>query len=451
LPPGAAPAGRAPLPAAAQNLAGLPPLGRSIPLTAPTPPENSLPPQLVAAVSLAGAKVAPSPVPPVAATSSGTAPAALLPEAAPEASRTAQAVAPAVAPAGASIAAPRAASATEAGPSLRTVALRPGDNIQVTVLSIGEEAAPPPAASGLNSAAETPAAGPAAPRPAAPLAILTARLEGMTSRGQPVVTTQAGVLLLQARTELPVGTPLSLEAALPDRATAATPDLPAIDPLQGRTWPALKEILSVLTTIDPRLAHSVASHALPQPTSKLATTLIAFLGALRGGDAAGWLGEPAASALERAGRGDLMTRLTDDFRALAGQAQERLAGDWRAITVPFGQMGDIRAFQFAVRQPDPDEAGATADPARATRRFLIDVEFTRLGPMQLDGLTSIGRFDLVIRALSLLPTDLKRDLTAIFSGSLQAVGFTGQLAFQTGAQAWVRLTPARRRGRDTSG
>ena len=80
---------------------------------------------------------------------------------------------------------------------------------------------------------------------------------------------------------------------------------------------------------------------------------------------------------------------------------------------------------------------------------MIDIEFTRLGAMQLDGLTGAGRFDLVIRSLQLLPGELKRDLLTIFSGSLQAVGFTGQLSFQTGSQQWVKLTPAKRRATQT--
>ena len=349
---------------------------------------------------------------------------------------------PSTSPTGTGTATP--VSATPAAPTLAP--LRQGATVQLTVLAVGPEALSLDATAANEATPAFDQPKPATPPPAG--APLSGHLEGTTSRGQPVVTTPAGTLLLAARTELPAGTPIHMAAVLPEAAAERPADLPAIDPLQGRSWPALKEVLATLATLDPRLAHSVAQHVLPQPTPKLTTSLLAFLGALRGGNAAGWLGDAATGALERAGRGDLLARLADDFRALGLQGQERLVGDWRALTVPFGQMGDVQAFQFAVRQPDPEEAG-TSTAGRTARRFVIDIEFTRLGAMQLDGLTSAGRFDLVIRSLQLLPGELKRDLLSIFSGSLQAVGFTGQLAFQTGSQQWVKLTPAKRRATST--
>ena len=468
--------------------AGLPPLARSIPLTAPTPIDNALPPQLAAAASLAAAPAPPeagdgSPplvggrIPPATAGApesdgaAATAPSVAMPTAAPQSTvpRAAapqiamialgalpeEAVSPPVAtatpqPTGASTVGASAAAPTTTPMSLPPAAapplgsLRQGATVQLTVVAVGPEAAAPAPDAAAPAAPVHPKQAPALPAGAS----LSGRLEGITSRGQPVVSTPAGTLLLSARTELPAGTPIQMAATLPEFAVEKPVELAAIDPLQGRSWPALKEVLATLATLDPHLAHSVAQHVLPQPTPKLTTSLLAFLGALRGGNAAGWLGDAATGTLERAGRADLLSRLSDDFRALGLQGQERLVGDWRALTVPFGQMGDVQAFQFAVRQPDPEESG-TAAAGRATRRFVIDIEFTRLGAMQLDGLTGAGRFDLVIRSLQLLPGELKRDLLTIFSGSLQAVGFTGQLSFQTGSQQWVKLTPAKRRATQT--
>jgi hypothetical protein len=414
---------------------GLPTLPRSIPLTAPPAPATSLPPHLFAAAVMSAALEgqAPTPVRPTAARPAAAAPAGA--EAAPddEAARI-------------------ASPFPQRAPVPVAPLLRPGATVRMTVVALaaqpqGQAAAPIAAAAGAQSLpAEAPEA--TAPEdaipspPAAPLR-LAGHLAGITAAGRPVVTTPAATLLLNARTELPAGTPIVLTLEAPDAAEGpAAP--PALDPLRGRGWPALKEMFAVLAAGDPHLAHAVAHAVLPQPGPRLTTALVAFLAALRGGDAQGWLGSEAADTVDRAGRRDVLAQLADDFRAVSRQGTEPLAGDWRAVTIPFGTPDGLQTFQLAVRRPGADDGAVGAERTDRRRRFLIDVEFTRLGPMQLDGLTGAGQLDLVIRTQQLLPAALKGELTTIFSGSLEAVGFAGRLAFQTGSHAWVQLRPAAR-------
>ncbi|HYE51362.1 MAG TPA: hypothetical protein VEB20_17315 [Azospirillaceae bacterium] len=269
----------------------------------------------------------------------------------------------------------------------------------------------------------------------APLTV-AGTVAGATRDGQAVVATPAGTLVLQARSDLPVGAPVLLEVGrTPDAAVPAP-----LDPLRGGDWPALREAMVVLAATDPALARTLLDGVIPQPNKRLTRNLVFFLSALRGGDAGGWLGGGALEALERAGRRDLAGRLAEDFQAASRQAAEPNAEGWRSHVLPFAEAGAVTRLQMAVRRAGEEEAEETGDDPRGrARRFLIDVEFTRLGAMQLDGLVWPGRFDLVVRTAQLLPGELKRELDGIFTGSLQAVGYAGTLSFQTGAHAWVRL------------
>ncbi|MEA1676680.1 hypothetical protein [Nitrospirillum sp. BR 11163] len=326
---------------------------------------------------------------------------------------------------------------TPAGPS-------PGQTLSFTLLSVqrpgmavetAADAEPgilPPE----DPAAPSPSASPTRPGALPPL---TGTVVGLTRAGQPVVETPRGTFLLQARTDLPVGTKVHLAPA-----AAPAPELdtapPPIDPARGRDWPALREALSVIAASDPALAHQLINSVLPRPTPQLTKTLVIFLAALRGGDASGWLGSEAMSTLSKAGRGRLSARLSDDFNSIATQAAEPNKDGWRTYAVPFGdEVGRLQVHVRAINEEEGEEEGGPARAARnrPLRRFLIDLQLSQLGPMQLDGLIWTGRFDLVIRTRQLLPGSLTRELHGIYSNSLAAVGYSGGLAFQTGAHGWI--------------
>ncbi|MEA1650509.1 hypothetical protein UAJ10_16005 [Nitrospirillum sp. BR 11164] len=307
---------------------------------------------------------------------------------------------------------------------------RPGMAVETTP-GAGPGTLPP------EDAAEAPL-NPALARPGV-LPPLPGTVVALTRTGQPVVETPRGTFLLQARADLPVGTKVQLA---PATAAAPEPDAvpPPIDPARGRDWPALREALAVIAASDPALAHQLINSVLPRPTPQLTKTLVVFLAALRGGDASGWLGSEAMSTLSKAGRGRLSARLSDDFNSIATQAAEPNKDGWRTFAVPFGdEVGRLQVHVRAINDEEggEEEGGARGVRNRPLRRFLIDLHLSQLGPMQLDGLIWTGRFDLMIRTRQLLPTSLTRELHGIYSNSLAAVGYSGGLAFQTGAHGWV--------------
>ena len=211
----------------------------------------------------------------------------------------------------------------------------------------------------------------------------------------------------------------------------------------GQPLPSLTAVLSALMQVDGALAHRVVQAIVPQPNAQLGVTLLFFLAALRGGDVRNWLGERTSRTLEAAGRGELLQRLGGEMASVARQASEPLPGDWRAYSLPLYQDGDLTAARLLVRHRGADDAGGLADGERGGRRFLIDVELSRLGPLQLDGMLKVPRLDLVLRSHRAFPGEDRRTMSRLFADACETCGLGGALSFQPGGQGWVQVASAR--------
>ena len=239
-----------------------------------------------------------------------------------------------------------------------------------------------------------------------------------TSAGT-VLETPLGVLTLDRRLAVPAGTTIGLVpvAALPPDAADA--------PAPGRTWPALAETLATLDRVAPELAARLRSDLTPQSGAQLAGTLLFLLGAVGGG---AWPNAKAASALDRAGRSDLRLRLDGDaaeLRRLADPPQ----GDWHVFVLPLLEGPSLSAVRLYLRR----NGGGNARPEDGTR-FVLDVEMSRLGALQLDGLVRRQRLDLMLRSQREIAPDLRQEIAAVFRDTTTAAGFVGENAFATTAR-----------------
>jgi hypothetical protein len=278
--------------------------------------------------------------------------------------------------------------------------------------------------------------------------ILRGTVAGTTPQGQPILATKQGMLALNVPASLPQGS--TVTAALTDlaRATqaAAPPGGDPLAPMSERDWPALRLAMAALLNSDPTAARALQA-TMPQPNRKLTAALSFFMAAIQGGDARSWLGEDATSALEKSGRRDLLAQLEKDFETVKQQAAEPLPGDWRPYTLPMMDANGVKPIHVYVHPLKGDEEGGEGrEKAKPGSRFLIDVEMSRLGPMQLDGLVRPNHFDLILRSHAGLPPDLRVQLIQVFADSVRAVGYSGGLSFQSGAKSWVKLTRAGRAG-----
>ncbi len=80
-------------------------------------------------------------------------------------------------------------------------------------------------------------------------------------------------------------------------------------------------------------------------------------------------------------------------------------------------------------------------------RFLIDLDMSALGALQLDGLVHGKRFDLMVRSHTDMPEPVRIEITRIFEEAIAATGMTGSIFFQTVSEFAVSpLDDVRRQG-----
>jgi hypothetical protein len=161
--------------------------------------------------------------------------------------------------------------------------------------------------------------------------------------------------------------------------------------------------------------------------------MISFAQAMRTGDARQWPGDGALRALERAGpRGaHLANQLSDEIGALSSRARDTGA-EWRALPLPWNAEGQIDRIALITRREGETDDDTKKKSGGGGQRFLINLDLSRLGSIQLDGMfrTESRGFDLMIRTKAELSEQIRSDLTGIFATTNAAMGLKGALTFQ---------------------
>jgi len=318
--------------------------------------------------------------------------------------------------------APQAAVASS-GHSLAT-ALQ-GLSAEAAAKAAGSPAATSPTGAGAPAAAPT--------TPAAGNLRVTGLVTATTSSGQPILHTPLGTLTLDTRAALPPGTSLALEIALPPEGRAAV-SLPAL----AAAWPNLESLEEALFRGVPAAQSEAVARALPQIGPRLASGVLFFLSALNQGNVAGWLAKAGITG-EVGDRRDMLDRLGREFAGLS-RSIETTAGEWRFVNLPLWSDQGLRELRCFFRHQEHGGRGGGEDE-NATR-FVLELELTHHGELQLDGLVRARLFDLVLRSRRPLPSLVRGDLIALFEETNAIAGYNGRLSFQA-SQDWMQLLSAR--------
>lgn len=269
------------------------------------------------------------------------------------------------------------------------------------------------------------------PRPAGALPLTVATVVGQTPAGHPVVDSEAGRLVLAVKAPLPAGTALLIELPPQGLADGALPPQ-AGTPLQALTrlsqgWPALGAALATLGANGDVIAAQALTAKLPQAGPQLAAGLMTMLNQLAAGEAGEWLGAVVQQALERLGKRELVDRLQTELRQLSRLAVEPSGGDWRVMFLPLRHGDELHQMNLYIRGR---RKGGDKGELDTGTRFIVEVDMTRLGPLQLDGLVHGRRFDLMLRSRAPLSPAMRRDIEAIFDEARGLSGFAGTIGFQ---------------------
>lgn len=307
-----------------------------------------------------------------------------------------------------------------------------------TVLPAADAPAPEASAAGISPGA----AGGAGP-PLPPL--LSGVVAANTLIGRPLLQTPIGLVSLDGSQSLPEGAVVTLaptgDVSRPDPAQpGAEKTAPSFAQGGGGGWKALSDAIEAVRQADPAQAQRLEA-ILPDLGPRFVPAMVAAVVAVQTGNPRALLGERAASALDKAGRGDLIEKLGADLEEMRAPVAMPSGGEWQALTLPLVVGAQIERIRLIVRRPAGDEDEA-AERDEEGLRFLVDVDLSRLGPLQLDGLVKrrAKRFDLILRSRRALPDGLRADIAGAFARALDGMGMSGQAVFQH-AVAFVRPLP----------
>lgn len=275
------------------------------------------------------------------------------------------------------------------------------------------------------------------------------------------VTTDAGVLTLTVPSSFrpEVGASVLIaEAPPPQQQTATAPQTATIPPLNApdiqtaavtattvaphvpnmlASWPAMEEtVAAVAGSAHAAGAQENIASKTAQGGGKMTNSLLFFLSATGRGGPEAWLGQQTQQALAQASP-SILKNLQSDIRRMAALPGETI-GEWRPIVLPFDvRGGEVPLAALLLQQRhdiDPDGRGqdqsSDDNEQEKSQRFIVQVQFSVLGDIQLDGNISKSNFDLTVRSGSNFSDPLKQDLEGLFYNALAANGFAGGLSFE---------------------
>ncbi len=212
--------------------------------------------------------------------------------------------------------------------------------------------------------------------------------------------------------------------------------------LSPGNWPVMNELLQTLSSADPALARAMGN-VTPNATAgnapaQLMPAAMLFVAAMRGGDMQSWMGNKAVDLLRSAGKGDLLNRLGGEGQALARLGSEPLSQDWRAMTLPFLEQGEMQ--KVALYYKHEDQEGRDGEAVKQTR-FVFDMALSQMGKVQVDGLFRGKKLDLIIRTAESLSPDMRQRMRGAYTNALEVSGLSGEVSFQNGEKQYFSVAP----------
>lgn len=229
--------------------------------------------------------------------------------------------------------------------------------------------------------------------------------------------------------------------------TAPLPSLNSASFFTPEIWQIMQEIQATLIQANPQVAQAF-TNIIPNAgaPAQLNATALFFIAALRSGDLQSWLGEKTVETLKRAGKGDLLSRLGREMSSLSRLSSEPAPQEWRTLSLPMAWQNDIHKLVLHYRRENKDGSDNEQNGTGTKTRFIMDVNLSQMGKVQLDGLfignpEGVGRLDLILRTEQGFSQAMKQDMRIAYKNALDDTNFTGELSFQGQIDGWVNITP----------
>lgn len=287
---------------------------------------------------------------------------------------------------------------------------------------------------------------------------ITATVISNDPNGEAIIQTPIGIIRLQTRTQLPIGSHATFEIAqikTPELLESATNVLTAANiaatpaPLTqlARSAGALSNIFTLLSGLGTGDALSFINKNIPtigQPPTvanaqaqqhNLLAPILIFTAALRSGDFREWLGRGNAKWLEDNGHENLLKKAEGEFLSIARQFVDTPARSWQSLFFPVAVAGELQQTRLFVKRDRKQKESEGKLTNEENTRFVLEMDLSQLGEMQMDGFVRNNnnnlQFDLIVRNYIPLSQEIQKDILNIYNNIGELTGYQGSLSFQT--------------------
>lgn len=250
----------------------------------------------------------------------------------------------------------------------------------------------------------------------------------------PMIVSGAGVIALNEKISVPHLSTLTLKIV-----SLTPPEIPVPDfsPAQENAspWNVLNEAISALEQVNAPAVDALKA-VLVQTGNKMPALMLNYLNAVNAGaDVRAWLGDANVRALESLGkRGQaVLKQLEKEFSSGAKKMTDGKSV-WKGYDIPFMTGTAVEPVSLYLQQSSEAlEERAKNKPAPVTAvRFVLDLNLTKLGRVQLEGLSQRAKrsFNLNIRHAYPFDAAFEDRVRALFTKTLDALNYTGVVALK---------------------
>ena len=264
--------------------------------------------------------------------------------------------------------------------------------------------------------------------------VIQGRVISINNIGHPIVETPLGYIMLEITPQITIDGVIPIEIISAEDSMLPAPSLSdTVSSLfTNRNWPALNEALELIQSSETVTNQQFSTLKVPKLDSQMAANILFFISALRGGDIRNWLGNQAGRRIQN-NSPELYARLAEEYNQLGRSVRETNTGDWRTTLIPLFNGSEFEFFQMNFRSGSNDPNKKDEEDFA---RFIVDLELSKLGRIQLDGLISSKgkQFDLFVRSAIPFTKSMRRDLNKIFSECIEITGLSGNIIMQSALQ-----------------
>lgn len=269
-----------------------------------------------------------------------------------------------------------------------------------------------------------------------PQTVLKAVVVKPAPDAKPVLLTESGVIVPTEIVALPPLTPVAVkitDVVLP----------PVEQPAEKTVWTVLSEAVETLSKTDAAAFENFKA-VLPSISPKLPALMLSYVkAATKNVPLETWLGEQNVEALRKTDGGEaLLKRLEREFTPK--KAADKQETPWKGFDIPFLTGTAVEPVSLYLQRPPEDlDRRAAAQKSGSGVRFVVDLNLSRLGRIQLEGLANRQNrtFSLVIRTQNVLPDGAEARIKSLFTQTLSALSYAGGVQVRQ-TDDFIDFTPA---------